>query len=230
MKSYKNLVFFVLIVGGVSLYAQSNNETYLNSSEVKELLNKIESASSSSMQNQDLIQKELQEVQKKINLGNQKKSLEAIENNVGITEESTNQRVKSLQKHYSSTSSMEEYIYSDSFSYQSICKSNEKCNPTALVDSDVFNQKLSLMNQKIATDKVAIMEGIEDISPVTEKLNIIKQIEQTTYAINNSLTMGNYNSQSNNNRKKNYIEIKDGDTYGKVKISVTQNYIKLTKK
>lgn len=226
MSNYKNLVFFALLAGG-SLFAET---TYLNSSEVKELLNKIESASSTSTQNQDLLQKELNEVQKKINLSNQKKNLEASENNVGLNEESTNKRVKSLQKHYASTSAIEEYIYNDNYSYQSICKGSEKCIPSALVDSEIFNQKIAIMNQKISTDKVAIMEGIEDIYPVSEKLNIVKQIEQTTYSISSNQYTNSYNSQSNNNKRKNYIEVRDGDVYGKVKVSITPNHIKLTKK
>lgn len=227
MKIYKNLVFFALLACGSSnLYA----ETYLNSSEVKELLNKIEGASAVNNQSQDLIQKEVNEIQKKVNLNNQRKSLENSELNLGLTEESTNKRAKALQKHYSSVTSIEEYIYSDNFTYQSICKGTVACKPTALVDSEVFNQKIQNMSQKIVNDKVAIIEGIEDISPANEKLPLLKQIEQTTYNSNNGSNMSSNNSYSNNNKRKKYIEINDGDTFGKVKVSISPNYIKLTKK
>ncbi len=226
----RNLVFFALFCSA-NLFA----ETYLNSDEVKILLDKIESASAASGQNQDLIQKEQQEIQRKVDLANSKRNLENAESYVGSNNENIEKRVESMQNYFSSTTSIEEYIYSDNFSYQVICKSNINCKPTASVESEIFNQKIQIVNEKISNDKVAIAKSIKNIYPLDDKLNLIRQIEQTSYsANNNSIGLNNnYNSINNNSdtgKKKKYIDISDGDVLGKVKITITPNYIKLSKK
>lgn len=230
MRFLKNLVFFALFCSA-NLYA----ETYLNSDEVKLLLDKIQSASAASGQNQDLIQKEQQEIQRKVDLANSKRNLENAESYVGSNSENIDKRVESIQNYFASTSSIEEYIYSDNFSYQVICKNNTNCKPTASVESEIFNQKIQIVNEKISNDKLAMAKGLKNIYPLDDKLNLVRQMEQTSYsANNNSLGLNNnYNALNNNsdtNKKKKYVDINDGDVLGKVKITITPNYIKLSKK
>ncbi|WP_152632636.1 hypothetical protein [Aliarcobacter butzleri] len=230
MNINKNLVFFVLFSFATNLFA----ETYLNSEEVKQLLNKIEAASATSNVNGDSMQKELQEIQKKVDLANQQRNLENAKSNTGLNQESIEKRVNSLESYYRSTNSVEEFIFNDSFSYQLICKNNKDCKPTASVESEVFNSKLQSIRDKIANDKVAMVKGIKNIQPLDDSLNLVRQIEQTTYSANSNLNNmnNNYNNfnSSDNSKQKKFIEVRDGDIFGNVKISITQSYIKLSKK
>ena len=229
MNFYKKTSFFFFLLIGSSLFA----EKYVDSNEIKELLNKIEGASALSGQNQDMIQKELNELERKTNLANQKRNLESSENTIGATDENVLKRVDALEKFYSTTSTVEDFIYSDNFSYQLICKGTVNCKATALVESEIFNQKIQLVSEKISQDKASIVKGLKNIYPMDDKLTLIRQIEQTTYAVNQSnMSLGNSynNTQVNDNKKKKYIEIKDGDILGNIKITVTQNYVKLSKK
>jgi hypothetical protein len=223
---YVSLIFFVFF--GSQLLA----ETYVNSEEIKGLLKKIEKASSGSSEVEDLTQKEINEIQKKVNLSNEKRTLETSDNSLGNNPENINLRVKSLEKYFYATSSLEEYIYSDSFSYQSFCKNNTNCKVIALVESEIFNQKMEKLNEKISTDKVEMAKSLKNVYPLEDKISMVKQIEQTTYSSTDAMgmSMGMSTSTIDENKKKKYIEISDGDVLGKVKVSITPTYIKLSKK
>lgn len=219
---FKSLVFFVIF--GSQLFAQE----YINNDEIKNLLKKMEQVGSANSQMVDQTQKEIDELQKKVNLSNQKRTLENADNSIGNTKTNISARIKSLENFYEATISFEDYIYSDSFSYQSICK-DKNCMVFATVDSEIFNQKIEKLNEKIASDKTEITKGIRNIYPLEDQVAIIKQAEQSSYSMQNSMN-SMVSTSGITGEKKKYIEVKDGDVLGKIKITITPNYIKLTKK
>ena len=222
----RSLVFFVIVCN--QLFA----EAYVNSEEIKGLLKKMEEANSSKSQVLDKTQIEIEEIQKKVNLSNEKKTLENADNSIGSNQDSIQKRVKSLEGYYSATTSLEEYIYTDNFSYQSICKNNTNCIVSASVEAEIWNQKIEKLNEKISGDKIAMAKSLQNVYPLEDKISLVKQVEQTTYSNTQMNSFNNTMMQQtmDDTKKKKYIEVIDGDILGNIKIKITPNYIKLSRK
>ena len=229
-----NSMYLFIFVFLISVNNVCANSTYVNNDEIKDLLKKIEVASSNQSE-QDKAQKEIDEIQKKINLNNEKRTFEGTEMMIGNTPENTNKRIKTMEKFFAKTVSIEEFIFSDNFNYSQICN-NKNCITIASVDSEVFNMKIEKLKESINTDKSEMIKNLYSVYPLDERINLIKQVEQSTYSSmqNANMMQNTYmtSTQINNdtNKKKTYIELKDGDVIGNILISITPNFIKLSRK
>lgn len=229
----KNLVFFVLFSCQVFALEGSNSlstSAYVNSEDIKALLKKMEQANVSKANSADQTQKELEEIQKKVNLSNERRTLENAEASMGNNPDNIRKRVKSLQDYYKETTSLEDFIYSDSFNYQSICKGTN-CIVSALVEAEVFKEKMTKLTEKISSDKVVMAKSLQNVYPLEDKISLVKQAEQTTYSTNQLATSFSNNTlmTTDETKKKKYLEVVDGDILGNIKVTVTPNYIKLSK-
>jgi len=230
----KNIYIFVFVFFYIGAVSATANQTYVNNNEINDLLKKLEAASSNQSE-QDKVQKEVEEIQKKISLSNEKRTLESAEIMIGNNPENTNKRIKTMEKFFDKTVSIEEFIFSDNFNYSQICK-NKDCITVASVDSEIFNMKIEKLKESISTDKSEMIKNLYNVYPLDERINLIKQVEQSTYSTmqNTNMLQNSYMSSSqiatDSTKKKTYIELKDGDVIGNIKISITPNFIKLSRK
>lgn len=223
----KNL--FICVFVATILNAQ--NTEYINNNELQLMLKKIETASKNESHIDEKAQK-AEELQKDINIASQQKTLNDINNSTGLNKESVDKRIKSLQKYFDETEDLNEFIFTNDFSYQLICKTKANCKASAFVDADIFNYKLQVINEKISSSKKSLAKALEGITPVEEKVNILRNIEQNSYStsdFNNTSNISVSTITTDDSKKKKYLKVIDGQKLGKVLVTITKEHIKLSR-